>query len=251
MEREYLVNGIIVIFVLVVVFAGFLALFPQVKDRVMGFSTNFLGLGFAKAPEQIRETVSFMKDSLDLCSSTVGEGCICSIDMDAMPSDYYLLLENSGASSKFLILDSNQRVDTKLDLGRRLGIAMMSYDDSKWSLFCNFKDYVLHYSSGWKYKQGDFDKEVYSSDGVSTYPVIKLADGNFCLVPVEDFLEYEKGVGEVGNPISFLVEAGFVKSANDFVKIKDLIPSSGFMKDYYSGQANFNSMQDCGIVGNS
>lgn len=240
MEREYLVGGLIVIFVLVVLFVGFFTLFPEVKDRISKFSTDFLKLGFAMSDEEIRATVKLAVDSFDKCSASADAVCKCDVELDIIPGDNHIIVDNDGGESKFILVNENQQVDATWSLaGRKVGVPAAAFDGSAWSVYCNFDSLVLTYDSGWHYraaKVGSENKELVSSDQVSKYVVIKLGDGNFCFVD-EPLLGFEIDVGSKG-----------AKPEEKFVKIKELPEVDGTFGDYYSVEDFFNLLDECKIA---
>lgn len=252
MEREYLVDGLIVIAVLLVLLIGFLGLFPEVRDQVKDFSADILGLGFAKTPEDVKASLKFVIDSLDMCSASATNGCVCGIELDVAPGDYKLVVDNSGSSSKFILLDSSDYVLSTLDLGgRKLGVTLSGAGNPY--AYCDFNNFFMSYDSGWLYsaaKLSKADVPLVSSDGVSLYPVIKLEDGNFCLVSSE-LLDYEVSKGEGAGSIESLVRVG--ESAKDYavgiVKIGELPVVEGVLSDYYSGKGFFDKLTDCKVIG--
>ncbi len=252
MEREYLVDGLIVVAVLLVLLVGFLGLFPEVRGQVKDFSAGILGLGFAKTPEDVKASLKFVVDSLDRCSLSATDGCVCDIELDVAPGDYKIVVDNSGSASKFVLLDGSDYVLSTLDLGgRKLGVTL-SGAGNKYA-YCDFNDFFLSYDSGWRYSAARLSKEdvpLVSSDRVSLYPVIKMEDGNFCLVSSE-LLDYEADVGGAVGPIEALVRIG--ESAKDYavgiVKMGDLPVVEGILSDYYSGKGFFDKLASCQVIG--
>ncbi|MFH0752805.1 MAG: hypothetical protein V1914_04400 [archaeon] len=236
MEREYLVEGLIVVVVLLVLFVGFLSLFPEAREQIEDFSMDILGLGFAKSPEEIKATVKLARDSFDLCSVATAKNCVCDVEIDIVPGDYKIVIDNSGSGSKFILLDGSDYIEGTWDLGGRK-VGFPGTVDDKYA-YCDFNSmFVLTYDSGWSYMvEGfDFERVLVSSDGVSQYPVIKLDDGNFCFID-EYMVEYELDVDEKGI------------SPEGLVKIGEYLVEKGTFSDYYSGKKFFESFGKCQAV---
>ncbi len=241
MEREYLVEGLIVIVVMLVLFVGFLTLFPEVRNNIQSFSADFLGMGFKMSVEDVKSTVKLMRDSIGLCSVSPGIGCMCDIDFDAIPEDYKIVVDNSQQSSQIVLLNDHDQVEATWDLaGKRLGVPVPIFDGSSWGEYCKFDSIVLvHDASVWRYRQSKIGSELVelvSTDEVSQYPLVKLSDGNFCFID-KQMVDFEGSASEK--------TAG---STAGLVKIGSLPFIEGILSDYYSGEEFYIKMSRCGVL---
>lgn len=251
MEREQLVNALIVIVVLFVLFVGFFSLFPETKQKIEKFTSGFLSSSFVKSDEEIRQTVKLVAESLDSCSVLLGKGCACDIEMDIIPGDNTVILDNRGEESKFILVEESQKVDATWNLGgRKIGMPIVYFDGNSVNLYCKFDNQVLTYDSAWHSRTVDSAgnarniKKLYSTDGVSKYAVVKMEDGNFCFVN-EQLLGFEIGNGDVkaGSPRGFY---GYeTDSVAGLVKIGSLPEVEGTFSDYYSGKEFFSRLPKC------
>lgn len=236
MEREYLVEGLIVIVVLFILMVGFFSLFPEAAEKVKGFSKSVLGLGLGRTVEESKKSIKLMQDSLDLCSLSVSRGCMCDIEFDIVPNGNNVAVDNSDRQSKFILVNENNQVESVQELGgRKVGVPVVTFDGKDWNAYCDFSSFVMNYDSGWRYRMSEAGSKfsrLFSTDGISLYPVIKLDDGNFCLVD-----EQLKGFDEAA--------ANKPGNTADLVKIGIIPKLSGMISDYYSGKEFLDGMSRC------
>ena len=239
MEREYLVEGLIVIVVLFILLVGFFSLFPEAAEKVKGFSKSIFGLGFGKTIEDSKKSVKLMLDSLDLCSLSGKKACVCDMELDIIPGENNVVVDNSEAQSKLILVNENNQVEAAQELGgRKVGVPVVVFDGKDWNAYCKFDSFIMNYDSGWRYRMSDVGSEfieLFSTDGISQYPVIKTENGNFCFVDEQLKGFDESAAKEPGNP------AGLVK-------IGSLPRLSGTFSDYYSGEEFFNDMPKCLVL---
>ena len=239
MEREYLVEGIIVIVVLFILVVGFFSLFPEAAEKVKGFSRSIFGLGLGSTVEDSRKSIKLMQDSLDLCSLSISKGCVCDTEFDIIPGGNNVVVDNSGTQSKMILINENNQVDAVQELGgRKIGTPVVAFDGKDWNAYCRFDEFILNYDSGWRYRMSKDDngfQRLFSAEGISQYPVIKLDDGNFCFVD-----EHLNGFDEVA--------AEEPENTVGLVKIGVIPKLSGLIGDYYSGKEFFNVMPRCMVL---
>lgn len=244
-----LIRALIVIFVLMVLLVGFFTMFPEVKENISDVVKDILGLSFAKTDEQIRESVKLMVDSIEFCSKLEGNNCKCDIELDILPGDNKVVIDNGGEGSKFILVEEHGKVDATWNLdGRKIGFLDIVLRESSLFAYCFFEDNVLVYDSGWKRRILTRDNEpvdvsIVSSDGVSQYPVIKLEGGNFCFID-DYYKKYEMDVNVVNR-------VGGVKlDMSNSVLIGEIpIIERTILSDYYSVEEFFNNLGKCAAIG--
>ncbi|RLG29013.1 hypothetical protein DRN98_08845, partial [Methanosarcinales archaeon] len=108
MEREYLVEGAIVIFVLVVISLIFLSSNAEIRKDIGNIVDDVFGFGKEKeAKLEGAEAFDLWKSSLEECS---GDRCACKLVRGRMVGGYSLFLKNTEEGASLLLFSSDGEI---------------------------------------------------------------------------------------------------------------------------------------------